>query len=372
MPRGKDRWAGRGFGPGWGFSTAREHSKREGATEASPGKEGPFSLRRTAWINREALLERRQALVSHSSNSFVTQKLWGSPHRHPSSSGPSVPEEEVSPWGPTQTQTCSSATPREGACPPVPPRAQCRLRGHFPTLDPLLASVLLYSVWIRAPSGLSHTGSVTVISFPCHACRALSPPGLTWAGRGRASRGVRCAPSSRGPGLWGDVSAASQRRGDTAFKGAVGAVHWERVGGRRDSPPHVPRRVPCQSREGRCAVSSGSGRPSLVPDRRMHRRRRPAHPLGGHPCGRAPRHGLCRSPPRLWDPPASASLFLASQRAERTGADTSRAETRPFAVAVTGPHGAVGPANLALSARAHRTPRSPHGASEGTSPSVEG
>lgn len=210
---------GRGGGSVWvGIQQCPGALGNVNTTQASPGEAGPFSLR-TTWIHREVRVQKSQALLSCHSNSFVTQKLWGSPHRHPSSSGPSVTEEEVSPWGPPRAQTCGSAPPRKGACPPAPPRLSLSPARPVPNAGPpaRLRPALL-AVWTRAPSGLSLTGSVAVIAFPRHPCRRCPHLASPWCAPG---------PSSRGPGLWGGVevssvhSGASQRRGGAALTGGV-------------------------------------------------------------------------------------------------------------------------------------------------------
>lgn len=177
---------GRGGGSVWvGIQQCPGALGNVNTTQASPGEAGPFSLR-TMWIHREVRVQKSQALLSCHSNSFVTQKLWGSPHRHPSSSGPSVTEEEVSPWAPHGPRP--AAQPRLGRAPArrLHPGSRCRLQGQCPTPDPLLASVLLYSQCGHGPQ----------VAFPSLALSQSSPSRVTPAGGVPTwpHRGVRRAP----------------------------------------------------------------------------------------------------------------------------------------------------------------------------------
>lgn len=201
------------------------------------------------------------------------------------------------------------------------------------------------------------------MAFPSLALSQSSPSRVTPAGSVPTwpHRGVRRAPPrvvQASGEAWRSRPFTRARVSGEGAPRSLGACG----GRRRDSPPHGPRRGPRQSREGRCTVGSGSGRPSLVPDRRM-RCRRHAHPSVGTPAPGTPS-------PALLEPCAAlgpARLRLPLPGVTEGRADRDRHEQRgdgPFSVAATAAHGAMGPAALA--------PRRPHGASECTSPSVEG
>lgn len=163
------------------------------------------------------------------------------------------------------------------------------------------------------PHWLCHSHRLPASPLP-----AVSPPGLTVVCAGPLLAWSR--PLGRRGGLVRSLGRESAERGRRA--------HWGRAGAGDVTPRHTVRA------EVRVRAVKAAAPWAQVPGARRW------CPTGGcaaaaaltprwAPLRRAPRHRLCWSPARRWDPPASASLFPASQRAERTGTDMSREETGP-------------------------------------------